>query len=322
MNLYIMMKKTILITSSFTFFSIWELNTAHCEADSDPVLRQGYRASVVGKNGMPKFVVPQGNKWNFGHGALCYFKGWQYAAYWDENRQVSVARRKLPDGPWSVLSLPGYERTENVNRGKAGPKSRGFGDGHEKVTMGISPDGIIHLAFDHHVSTLHYRSSREPIALNPEAHTWEARSFTPVQDHLGGPRIERVTYPVFTSDDQGMMLYLRLGGGSGSGNSHFLYYEAGQWCENSEATSKIIDKHWSGGNGTVNAYPHALVMKVKRWHLTWCWRDTPNARTCHDLCYAYSEDRGRSWRNSAGATVAVTGETLSYAEIEIAGKLY
>ena len=44
-----------------------------------------------------------------------------------------------------------------MNRGKSGPVSQGFGDGHEKVAMGISPDGFIHLAFDHHLSTFHYR---------------------------------------------------------------------------------------------------------------------------------------------------------------------
>lgn len=278
--------------------------------------QQRYNISVIARNGMPKNIVSQGSKWNFGHGALCNFKGWQYAAYWDENRQVSVARRQLPDGPWSVASLSGYQRTENVNRGKAGPKSRGFGDGHEKVAMGISPDGIIHLAFDHHVSTLHYRTSRYPVALYPALYEWEAGLFGPVQDHLGGPKIESVTYPVFTSDEKGMILYLRLGGGSGSGNSHFFYYQDGKWRANSESASKVIDKHWSGGNGTVNAYPHALAMRKGRWHLTWCWRDTPSSRTCHDLCYAYSEDRGLTWKNNAGQTVAKTGESFITADTE------
>jgi len=281
--------------------------------DLDSVM-QAYQSSVVGQNGMPKNIVPRGAKWNFGSGALSSFKGWQYTAYWDDACRVSVARRQLPDRPWEVVSLPGYERTENLNRGVVGPISRGFGDSHEKVAMGISPDGFIHLAFDHHGSPLHYRASKLPVALDPAAHVWRAELFGEVQDHLGGPAMAMVTYPVFTSDDQGMALYLRMGGGSGSGNSHFHYYEDGQWRINSEAASQLIDKHWSGGNGTVNAYPHALVMKANRWHLTWCWRDTPNARTCHDLCYAYSEDRGRTWKNNVGQTVADLGGRLITAD--------
>ncbi|MFC1761759.1 BNR repeat-containing protein [Planctomycetota bacterium] len=298
------------------------LGTAASQEDSSGVLNTRklecptltYQQSVIGQNGMPRNIVPRGSDWNFGAGALTSFKGWQYAAYWDETCQVSVTRRQLPDGPWSVVSLPGYQRTETINRGVFGPRSKGFGDSHEKVTMGISPDGIIHLAFDHHGSPLHYRASKLPVAVDPAAHDWTADLFGAVQDHLGGSPMAKVTYPVFTSDAKGMMLYLRMGGGSGSANSHFLTYEGGQWIVNSEAASQFIDKAWSGGNGTVNAYPHSLVMKKERWHLTWCWRDTPNARTCHDLCYAYTEDRGRSWKNNAGTTVAITGKRFITAD--------
>jgi hypothetical protein len=142
--------------------------------------------SEVANNGMPRNIVSPGAEWNFGPGALWTHRGWQYTAYWDEKRQVSVGRRELPDGAWSVVSLPGYERTKNVNRGKAGAKSQGFGDGHEKVSLGISPDGVIHLAFDHHVSTLHYRTTKSGVANDPSAHPWRAELFGPVRDNLGG----------------------------------------------------------------------------------------------------------------------------------------
>ena len=122
------------------------------------------RVSTVANNGMPKNIVPKGTAWNFGPGSLWTHRGWQYAAYWDDARQVSVARRQLPLGDWSVVSLPGYQRTATGNRGKGGPISQGFGDGHEKVSMGISPDGVIHLMFDHHLSTLRYRTSKLPVA--------------------------------------------------------------------------------------------------------------------------------------------------------------
>ena len=173
--------------------------------------------SIVGSNGMPKDIVPAGAKWNFGSGSLWTHKGWQYAAYWDDARQVSVARRQLPSGTWSVVSLPGYERTKTENRGKGGAVSRGFGDSHEKVSMGISPDGVIHLAFDHHVSPLRYRRSKMPVANDPSAHPWTTELFGPVQDNLGGGRLEGVTYPNFSVVDSGVVLYLRMGGGSGCG---------------------------------------------------------------------------------------------------------
>jgi len=220
----------------------------------------------------------------------------------------------LPEGGWSVVSLPGYRRTTDVNRGRGGPISRGFGDGHEKVCMGISPDGYIHLAFDHHVSTLHYRRSKLPVAGNPEAHEWSADRFAPVQDNRGGPRIKDVTYPSFTSDGVHFTLYMRLNGGSGSGDSHFFEYANGRWSVNTPAAGKLIDKKWSGGDRTVSAYPFGLRIHQGRRHLTWCWRDTPDSSTCHDLCYAYSDDHGRTWLNNRGQIIGVTGQQFITAD--------
>lgn len=270
--------------------------------------------SVVSDAGMPKTIVKQAATWNFGPGALQTYQGWQYAAFWDSNCQVSVARRKLPGSDWECVSLGGYKRTSDTNRGNAGPKARGFGDGHEKVAMGISTDGVIHLAFDHHGSTLHYRRSHSGVANRPEQFDWTQTLFHPVQDQLGGPTIESVTYPNFVRDGNRMSLYVRLNGGSGSADSHFFEYESGRWVVNTPETSKLIDKHWSGGNGTVNAYPHSLVVHQRRRHLTWCWRDTPDARTCHDLCYAFSDDHGLTWKNSLGDVVAKRGSQFITAD--------
>lgn len=272
------------------------------------------RVSTVSGNGMPKDIVEKRADWNFGNGSLWTHLGWQYAAYWDDACQVTVARRQLPDGAWTVASLPGYQRTATHNRGKGGAISQGFGDGHEKVSMGISPDGVIHLCFDHHLSSLRYRTSKKPVAAKPTAYEWSGELFGPVQDHLGGAPIDSVTYPAFTSDGENFMLYLRLNGGSGSADSHFFRYTEGKWQVNTPAASKLIDKNWSGGDKTVNAYPHGLVIRDSRWHLTWCWRDTPDSSTSHDLCYAYSDDLGKTWLNNTGQEIARTGITFITAD--------
>lgn len=272
------------------------------------------KISTVANNGMPRDIVPRRSEWNFGPGSLWTHKGWQYATYWDKDRQVSVARRQLPTGKWSVVSLPGYRRTESGDRGKGGSISKGFGDGHEKVALGISPDGVIHLSFDHHLSTLRYRTSLQPIANDPKSYPWDAKLFGPVQDNLGGPRLTSVTYPSFHTDGKHFLCHMRLGGGSGSANSHLFSYEDGKWTINSELESQIIDKNWSGGDGTVNAYPFGFIFHNNRLHLTWCWRDNPDSKSSHDLCYAYSDDYGSTWKNNHGTTIGERGKKIITAD--------
>ena len=323
-----------MITRYATLFAMLCLSiTLHAESAVESVNHSSdFTSSTVSENGMPPDIVERHSRWNFGPGALQTFKGWQYAAYWDDARRVSVARRKLPDGSWAVASLPGYKRTSSGDRGKGGVISRGFGDGHEKVSMGISPDGYVHLSFDHHLSTLRYRRSMEAIARDPDKVTWDGSLFDDVQNHLGlsrgrnlgkngqgrdlqmAPKLESVTYPSFINHGNSMLLYLRMGGGSGAANSHLFRYSRGAWLPQDEPSSQFIDQRWSGGDGTVNAYPFGMVCQGPRCHLTWCWRDTPNHRTSHDLCYAYSDDGGTSWRNNEGRLIANRGRQFITAQ--------
>jgi ribosomal protein L24E len=273
-----------------------------------------FHASTVADNGMPKDIVKNGAKWNFGAGSLWTYKGWQYATYWDDSRQVAVARRQLPEGPWAVISLPGYQRGEVVkNPAEGADKYRRFGDMHEKVVMGISPDGVIHLTFDHHTSTLHYRASKPGVADDPAGNPWTADLFGPVMNNLGGPKLDKLTYPEFTTDGTRLMLYFRTGA-AGNGDSNFFEYEAGKWTINTVAASKFIDRNWSGGDKNVNAYPQGLFIRNGRRHLTWWWRDTPSETSCHDLCYAYSDDNGKTWLNNDGQQIGQTGTNFVTAD--------
>lgn len=309
--------------------------SAQINSSESKTVEISVRVSTLGSNGMPTDIVPRESHWNFGPGALLTHRGWQYAAYWDDAKQVSVARRELPGGEWEIVSLPDYQRTDNVDRGKGGVISRGFGDGHEKVAMGISDDGIIHLSFDHHLSTLRYRHSKPGVANRPESIKWDAAVFGPVHDRLSmvfseqskrsvdraarsaaaiAPKIESVTYPSFVSYGDSMLLYLRLGGGSGSADSHLFRYRGGRWLIQTESDSKFIAKEWSGGDKTVNAYPFGFVVHNNEYHMTWCWRDTPVPSTSHDLCYAFSTDHGRTWRNNDGKVIGVRGRQFITAD--------
>ena len=88
----------------------------------------------------------------------------QYVGYYDANRRVCLARRKLPAGNWKIIRFTDYDFKSN--------------DAHNIISIGICPkDGTIHMAFDHHVHPLHYRVSREGAANNPESIAWDASLF-------------------------------------------------------------------------------------------------------------------------------------------------
>jgi hypothetical protein len=97
---------------------------------------------------------------SFQQDGVVTYKGYQYTAFWNTTRQVVMARRKLStvattaDGAWEKFDLTDYTNIE--------------ADAHNTVSLGISPaDGTLHVSFDHHTSTLHYRRSTADILNNP-----------------------------------------------------------------------------------------------------------------------------------------------------------
>lgn len=231
------------------------------------------------------------------------YRGYQYATYFDAERKVCIARRSLPKGSWEVISFPDHRFATN--------------DSHNTAVLGIcDKDGTIHMAFDHHASRLNYRVSKKGAAHNPETVDWTASLFGKIEHTLGSVEAAKsVTYPRFFSAPNGnLMLYYRAVT-SGNGDGMIEEYDG--------------DKHdWTPGLGKFIArdignftdgdaisqyrcpYMNALSYAGSRLHASWVWRDRfekTMAHNQHDLCYAYSDDNGRTWQNSAGNTIGETG---------------
>ncbi len=228
---------------------------------------------------------------SFQQDGILTHQGYQYAAFWNTSRHVVLARRKLPSGPWQSLELGDYTNSES--------------DAHNTISLGVTAaDGTLHVAFDHHGSPLHYRKSIAGLLSDPETVAWSSASFGAVTSSLGGAAVKDFTYPRFVSVPGGQrtLLSARIGT-SGSGDEHLWEYSATShaWT----ALGKYID----GQVANINAYLHGFAYGpgATRLHAAWCWRDTSNASTNHDLLYAYSDDDGRTWRNDAGVGIATTG---------------
>lgn len=124
-----------------------------------------------------------------------------------------------------------------------------------------------------------------------------------------------MTYPRFeiAGDD---MLFSCRDGKAGLGNDHLYLYNG------SSGLFTFVGTHLTGIQS--NPYIHGMDHRNGRLHITWVYRgfvhyegwddpaDTkhkqqagPNgAENNHNICYAYSDDKGYTWRNSAGRVIA------------------
>lgn len=265
---------------------------AHVDLDADTVVATDALTFVSGTYG----VYPNGV--SFQQDAVTSFAGYQYAGYYDDDRHVCIARRALASTTWQPACFTDYTATTS--------------DTHNVVSLGISPlDGTIHVAFDHHVSALHYRVSSTGVATSPATHTWSTALFGAVTDRLvAGVAETSVSYPRFLVSPDGDLALIRRSGGSGNGSSILYRYDAGTHTWTKPGTFIAASGSYPGGDGNRSPYlDYPQYDATGRLHLTWMWRETTDAGSNHDLNYAYSDDDGSTWRNGAGALVATTGTT-------------
>jgi hypothetical protein len=220
------------------------------------------------------------------------FKGYQYTTFWNKSRHVVLARRQLPTGAWSSIEFTDYTGTTD--------------DAHNTISLGVCPgDGTLHLSFDHHTNDLHYRKSVADFVTNPATATWATSSFSATTNTLvTGTKVTLVTYPRFVTEPDGQkMLFDARIGTSGSGDEVLWEYDS------STHAWKSLGMFISGIADSINAYPHGLSYTPEgtRLHISWCWRETPDATTNHDLFYAYSDDHGSTFKDNAGTTIATSG---------------
>jgi hypothetical protein len=226
----------------------------------------------------------------FQQDAVVTHGGYQYVGYYSGKRQVCIARRKLPAGNWETMRFKDYDFKSN--------------DAHNTISIGVCPkDGTIHISFDHHNSGLHYRVSRKGIATRPEAVTWGTALFGPVTGELEEGKAIEITYPRFLQTPDGGLQFCYRRGGSGDGDRMLADYDpkTGKWINTRQIDSRNgVFTDAKGKSRSRCSYPNGYDYgPYGKLHATWVWRESSQGAN-HDLMYAYSEDRGRTWLNNAG----------------------
>ncbi len=233
------------------------------------------------------------NGLSFQQDAIVTHAGYQYVGYYDGERRVCLARRKLPKGGWNIIRFTDYDFKSN--------------DAHNIISIGICPkDGTIHMAFDHHGHPLHYRASRKGAA-DESGDPWKASLFGPVTSELEEGKPIRITYPRFFQTPDGGLQFCYRQGGSGNGDRLLVDYDAktGKWAGTRQIDSgKGLFKDIIGESRSRCSYPNGYNYGPNgKLHTTWVWRESSQGSN-HDLMYAYSEDQGRTWLNNAGQVLS------------------
>ncbi|HEX8322751.1 MAG TPA: BNR repeat-containing protein [Tepidisphaeraceae bacterium] len=208
----------------------------------------------------------------------------QFVSYYDADGRVVIAQRKLGDTAWktTVTDLAG-----DVT------------DAHNVISMIADGDGYLHLSWDHHGHPLRYARSNAP------------GSITFTKADMTGQTEKNVTYPQFFTMPNGDLLFMFRDGESGRGNLVINRYDtkAKTW---SQLHANLIS-----GENQRNAYWQACVDPKGSIHVSWVWRESGDVASNHDVCYARSDDGGRTWKRSDGTAYALP-ITLATAEIAAA----
>ncbi|GHF40861.1 BNR repeat-containing protein [Streptomyces griseosporeus] len=243
------------------------------------------------------------NNNSFQKNGLFTYNGHQYAAWYTASRDAVVARRALGAGTWSTVTLP--------HRLKAD-------DSHNVISMGVSrTDGRLHLNMDSHSDGFFYVKSVAGLLDRPTTTAWTSAAFGAVQTTLDGLALtSQFTYPQFLSTPEGRLQLGYRAGVSGNGRNALAEYDGTAWTALGEWTSAAGTYTSEHGSSTArNMYLHGIDYDVNgRLHAFFTWREQNAAVMCsgggitnHDTGYVYSDDRGRTWRNSAGTVVGTTG---------------
>jgi len=205
--------------------------------------------------------------------ALFTHESFQFAAFYDADGYMVLARRKI--------DLEKWELRRTAFRGHVA-------DAHNSISLAVDGAGFLHVAWDHHGQPLNYARSVKPLSIE----------LGPKQ-RMNGDAEQRVTYPELYLQPSGDLLCLYRDGESGNGQLVLKRYRTG------DQSWQTIQTHLIDGEGLRSAYWGAASDRAGGLHLAWIWRETPDVASNHDIAYAYSPDGGVTWQAADGRPLNV-----------------
>lgn len=200
-------------------------------------------------------------------------EGFQYVAFYDPQRRMTVGQRRLDSVDWRFASLP----------------SRVKWDSHNGIVLEVDRQGYLHVSGNMHGHRMVYFRSSRPHDIS--------RFERP---QMVGDREREVTYPQFLKAGDGRLFFLYRDGRSGAGSRILNRYD-----EETRTWSRVLQGPLFDGGGRMSAYlAGPIVGPDGGFHLVWMWRDTPHGSTNHDISYARSRDLAR-WESVDGKPLSL-----------------
>jgi len=212
-------------------------------------------------------------------------KDQQVAAYYDANRQMTIAQRRLGETQWTFTRLP---------------STVGW-DSHNYITMAVDKNDHLHVAGNMHGAQMTYFRSRDPL---------NAATLERIMPMAKAELEQRSTYPRFFMGPDDALLFKYRDGKSGEGNDIVNRYDpsAKRW-------RPLLATPLTDGLGQMNAYFSGPEPGPDGYfHVCGTWRDTGDCATNHSLSYARSRDLIR-WETAGGKALKLP---LSPKNIDIA----
>ncbi|MDX1284921.1 MAG: BNR repeat-containing protein, partial [Draconibacterium sp.] len=186
---------------------------------------------------------------------------WQFIAYYNKNRNLTVASRKLSQKKWNYKILP----------------TKVGWDSHNRITMAFDRDFCIHVSGNMHNDSMTYFKTERPLDIS---------TFEKIFPLVSAENEMRCTYPSFLKTPDGKVVFSYRLGGSGNGITITSLYN-----ERTKTFKRLSNQPLFDGLNQMSAYASGPRLGPDGWyHLAWLWRDTPHCETNHDPSYARSKD--------------------------------
>lgn len=160
--------------------------------------------------------------------------GHQFVAYYDAERRITIAGRKLDNAEWTCVHPPGIPL---VNRGRDSNVTEW--DSHNYLALALDRDGCLHVSGNMHNDLLIYYRTDKPL----DVCTLQRL------DRMTGEREHECTYPVFFKNGAGDLLFRYRDGGSGRGSDLYNIYDPATRTWRRQINVPLLE-----GGGVRNAY--------------------------------------------------------------------